>query len=63
LPVTISGRLLERLTVDVAALDIAGFPTALQLDPERVFVAFLDVQYGDSSASHWYLGFAVNCPQ
>jgi hypothetical protein len=42
----------------VAPLDIAGFPTALQLDPERVFIAFLDLQYGDRSSSHWYLGFA-----
>jgi hypothetical protein len=41
----------------VTPLDVAEYPSALHLDPERVLGAFLDVQYGDSSAAHWYLGF------
>jgi hypothetical protein len=41
-----------------ARVAVADFPRALHLDPERVLTAFLDLQYGDSSAAHRYMGFA-----
>ena len=32
-----------------ANVPAAGFPPDLRLDPERVFLAFVDMQYGDRS--------------
>jgi hypothetical protein len=43
-----------------ASPGVAGYPTALHLDPKRVFTAFVDMQYGDGSASHWSLGLGYS---
>ncbi len=44
----------------VTPFDVAGFPSDLQLEPERVFIAFVDMQYGERSVSRWYMGFGTN---
>ena len=47
-------------TTRVAPRLAAGFPRELRLDPERVFAAVVDLQYGDRSDSHWYMGFGAS---
>ena len=44
----------------VAPADSAGFPAELRLVPEGVFAAFVDLQYGDRSDSHWFMGFGAS---
>jgi hypothetical protein len=39
-----------------SAVDVAGFPNALHLDPVRVLRTFVDQQYGDGTPAHWYQG-------